>query len=521
MDSTLPTLPPNKNLEFPPLSQMPRVECQMPLNNPVDQFVPEKFTQTQGLDDASKLKKDLSQCIPKTVDIITTGTKQVKHVKAITLELKLLLEHEQKILQQVITRIDKFKYLRDENKRKATEWENEYKAKIPEYESYSTKLVNVPQSKPITVEGLPAPIQQKILYQIVSRTSNTADRVVVSLSMEQTVANDIDLTLGGLKKHCTVILKRIRGWLKMLDTHECQQNVVLERWDKYKNNIKEMKNHIEERTMTAIGSAPNLAHQLKPYDDRIKRLEEAICKMGGPTYGTCPKGDGKRPVNSSEDKQQRGSSPTGTRGPGEKTVLKSKEDRLKRIEAALCHLAGPATGFCSQSASPSQLPREDRLKRIEAAICKVAGPTYGTCPTGAAAPGTTSAGIGIVPLQRQDRNRGPETTRSPLTGGQLTPDELRLKKIEEAMCKLYGVGCGASPTIQPNQQGGACPQQPPDCYPTYQVQPPGGPCVPNPVQPPQDCYPQQPAQCVDPYYNASASYGMQCAPPATSTKRKF
>lgn len=42
----------------------------------------------------------------------------------------------------MVNRIDKFKLLREENKRKATEWEKKYKEKTPEYERYSVMLVS-------------------------------------------------------------------------------------------------------------------------------------------------------------------------------------------------------------------------------------------------------------------------------------------------------------------------------------------------------------------------------------------
>uniref|UniRef100_A0A1B6M975 Uncharacterized protein n=1 Tax=Graphocephala atropunctata TaxID=36148 RepID=A0A1B6M975_9HEMI len=196
----------NPELEFPLLSEKcvsPSIPW--PEDTAIDNLTLNKASPKK--DPLEKTKKKATEIMKDTEVILKFYTKQSKHQRAIQNELKGLLEHEKNILEQLVERSTKFTELKEENKKRQDEWESAHKMRMPFYSQYLIQLMEVPEAQGLPQEGIPGEVQQRMLYNIVDTTSNVANNAIVQLSVQNTLMNDVDMSLTKLKDACCLCVE--------------------------------------------------------------------------------------------------------------------------------------------------------------------------------------------------------------------------------------------------------------------------------------------------------------------------
>uniref|UniRef100_A0A1B6J7L7 Uncharacterized protein n=1 Tax=Homalodisca liturata TaxID=320908 RepID=A0A1B6J7L7_9HEMI len=268
------TLAGSHELEFPLLSE----NCISPNTPWPEDPVIENLTlnkSTQKKDPQDKTKKDPADIMKDTETILKFYMKQSKHQRAIQNELKGLLEHEKNILEQLVERSTKFTELKEENKKRQDEWEGQHKARMPFYSQYLTQLMEIPEAQGLAQEGIPGEVQQRMLYNIVDSTSNVANNAIVQLSVQNTLVNDVDLSLTKLKQFCSLMLKYIENWMKSLSTQIPNSKRVREQWGELALQIDKLKSvPAEELAAMQSGiSAADFHKEMAKIIERISKLE--------------------------------------------------------------------------------------------------------------------------------------------------------------------------------------------------------------------------------------------------------
>uniref|UniRef100_A0A1B6G4I8 Uncharacterized protein n=1 Tax=Cuerna arida TaxID=1464854 RepID=A0A1B6G4I8_9HEMI len=284
------TLAGSQELEFPLLSE----NCISPNTPWPEDPVIENLTLNKSSpkkDPQDKTKKNPADIMKDTENILKFYMKQSKHQRAIQNELKGLLEHEKNILEQLVERSTKFTELKEENKKRQDEWEGQHKMRMPFYSHYLTQLMEIPEAQGLAQEGIPGEVQQRMLYNIVDSTSNVANNAIVQLSVQNTLVNDVDLSLTKLKQFCSLMLKYIENWMKSLSTQIPNSKRVREQWGELALQIDKLKSvPAEELAAMQQGiSAADFHKEMAKVIERISKLEsnqEAI--MGQSGQGTKP-----------------------------------------------------------------------------------------------------------------------------------------------------------------------------------------------------------------------------------------
>lgn len=271
-------LPIKGTREFPPLSLRPIAPGQtMPPVSLADRYTLEKQTPVPPDQDDYVVEKDWNTLVPESEKMINSEVQRLKHTQAISKELTLLLENEKKILNQLTKRCNKFTQLKEENKRKTEQWHSENQKRLAKYESNLAKLANFPDdlSIDLDMDGIHSQIQQKILLEIVHKTAEAASDISVQLSIEETIINDVEMSLTGLKKDSAVMLRQIAEWTKSLSTNDRAEAEMMERWEMIREGLEEFNEVTKQQDEP--GKPPRTRSE-KWYEYRVRKNEEIIKK---------------------------------------------------------------------------------------------------------------------------------------------------------------------------------------------------------------------------------------------------
>uniref|UniRef100_A0A1B6MLJ3 Uncharacterized protein n=1 Tax=Graphocephala atropunctata TaxID=36148 RepID=A0A1B6MLJ3_9HEMI len=281
----------NPELEFPLLSEKcvsPSIPW--PEDTAIDNLTLNKASPKK--DPLEKTKKKATEIMKDTEVILKFYTKQSKHQRAIQNELKGLLEHEKNILEQLVERSTKFTELKEENKKRQDEWESAHKMRMPFYSQYLIQLMEVPEAQGLPQEGIPGEVQQRMLYNIVDTTSNVANNAIVQLSVQNTLMNDVDMSLTKLKQFCSLMLKYIDNWMKTLSTQMPNSKRVRDQWGALNLQIETLKSVPAEdvAAMQAGITAGDFRKEMAKIHERISKIENTqdilMGKKGPGTNGT-------------------------------------------------------------------------------------------------------------------------------------------------------------------------------------------------------------------------------------------